>query len=175
MAMFEDLHTGDFILTGKKAQGIVSLAIKLGSYLRHYPAPARRYSHTALIISELPDDDYTICEAHASGVNYGRLSKYRPEDITVIRAGVGVHDAQQIKLFAQEVVKAKSSYGYLTFAGLALYCLTGTKLCLQTAGTAICSGFVADALTRAGFVWPRPPYSMMPADLAVYFHVTEAE
>jgi hypothetical protein len=26
-------------------------------------------------------------------------------------------------------------------------------------------------LTRAGFIWPRPPFAMMPADLARYFDV----
>jgi hypothetical protein len=32
---------------------------------------------------------------------------------------------------------------------------------------------VSDALTRAGFIWARPPFSMMPADLARHFRVTE--
>ena len=51
--------------------------------------------------------------------------------------------------------------------------MTGAQLCVQLAGTAICSGFVSDALTRAGLIWARPPFSMMPADLARHFKVTE--
>jgi len=38
-------------------------------------------------------------------------------------------------------------------------------------GTGAVSAGVEDALTRAGYVWPRPPFAMMPADLARYFEV----
>jgi hypothetical protein len=33
-------------------------------------------------------------------------------------------------------------------------------------GTAICSGFVAEALVRTGVIFEKPPSHMMPADLA---------
>jgi hypothetical protein len=80
----EDPKVGDFLLTGIRAQGVVSWAIQAGSWLRRYEAPYLRFSHT------------------------------------------------------------------------------------------ICSVFVSDALTRAGYVWPRPPFAMMPADLALYFDVRAA-
>jgi hypothetical protein len=35
----------------------------------------------------------------------------------------------------------------------------------------ICSGFVCAALTRAGFIWKRPPFAMMPTVLARHFDV----
>jgi hypothetical protein len=156
---------GDFVLTGIKSQGIVSLAIKLGALLRGFPKEYRRFSHSALIVGE----DGAIVEAVSSGVKRNNLSKYEPADYVLVRTKVDHHDAVQVLAFADAVVQAREKYGFLTFVGLAIYCLTGTRLCIQTAGTAICSGFVCDALTRAGFIWPRPPYVMMPADLARYF------
>jgi cell wall-associated NlpC family hydrolase len=161
-----DLRAGDFLLTGVTAQGIVSRAIKFGAWLRRYPAPFRRFSHTALVVSE-----NEIVEALGRGVERNPVSKYAPADYAIVRTQVGEHDQRQILDFADAVLAARTRYGYTTIAGLAIYCLTGGQLCIQKAGTAICSGFVSDALTRAGFIWPRPPFAMMPADLAQYFDV----
>jgi hypothetical protein len=163
----EGLRIGDFLLTGVKAQGIVSWAIKTGALLRGYPKACRRFSHTALVI----DPDGTLAEAVAKGVVRSPISKYEPADYVIVRTQVDEHDARQVLAFAEAVLKARMHYGFATFAGLALYCLTGAQLCIQQAGTAICSGFVSDALTRSRFIWPRPPFAMMPADLAQYFHV----
>jgi hypothetical protein len=171
----DGLHVGDFLLTGVKAQGIVSWAIKTGSWLRRYPKPYRRFSHTALVIAE----DGELAEAIARGVVRSPIAKYDQADYVVVRAGVDEHDRGQVLAFAEAVLgvrgfpKAKTRYGFWTFAGLALYCVTGAQLCVQLAGTAICSGFVSDALTRAGFIWARPPFSMMPADLAQHFEVKQ--
>lgn len=166
----QDLRVGDFLLTGIKAQGIVSWAIKLGALLRGYDKPFRRFSHTALVIGA----DGTLAEALAKGVATSPISKYAPADYVIVRTHVDSHDAAQVLAFAEAVLAARTKYGFVTFAGLALYCLTGASLCIQKAGTAICSGFVSDALTRAGFIWPRPPYAMMPADLARFFDVRES-
>lgn len=160
-------RVGDFLLTGIKSQSIVSWAIKLGAWLRRYEKPYRRFSHAALVIAE----DGTIAEAQAKGVKRANLSKYQHADYVLVRTGVDEHDQRQVLEFAQSVLSARERYGYATFVGLALYCLTGAQLCIQVAGTAICSGFVSDALTRAGFIWPRPPFAMMPADLARCFEV----
>lgn len=162
-------HVGDFLLTGLKSQGIVSWAIKTGALLRGYAAPFRRFSHAALIISE----EGELAEALAAGVRRSPLSKYDPADYVLVRTEVDQHDQAQVLAFAESVLAARSGYGFPTFVGLGLYCLTGAQLCIQQAGTAICSGFVSDALTRSRFIWPRPPYAMMPADLAKYFKVTE--
>ena len=158
---------GDFLLTGVKAQGIVSWAIKTGAWLRRYKKPYRRFSHTALVIA----DDGTLAEAVAKGVVRTPLAHYDKADYVLVRTNVVEHDREQILAYADSVLAARTKYGFPTFAGLALYCLTGASLCIQSAGTAICSGFVSDALTRAGYIWPRPPFSMMPADLAEYFEV----
>ena len=165
-----ELHVGDFLLTGVKQQGIISRAIKFGSLLRRYDRPYRRFSHAALVISA----DGALAEALAHGVCQNPISKYDPANYRIVRTHVDAHDQAQLLAFASSVLKSRENgYGYPTIAGLALYCLTGAQLCVQTAGTAICSGFVCDALTRAGYIWERPPFAMMPADLASHFNVRD--
>jgi hypothetical protein len=163
-------RVGDFLLTGIKAQGIVSWAIKAGSFLRRFEAPYRRFSHAALVI----DEDGTLAEALGNGVVRSPLTKYEAANYVLVRTGVQEPDRGQILEFANAVLEAKTRYGFWTIVGLGLYCLAGAQICIQRAGTAICSGFVSDALTRAGYVWPRPPFAMMPADLARYFEVRQA-
>jgi hypothetical protein len=165
-----DLHVGDFLLTGVTQQGIISRAIKVGSWLRRYDRGYRRFSHAALVISS----DGTLAEALAHGVCRNPISKYDVHNYRIVRTHVDEHDRAQVLSFANSVLESRENgYGYPTIAGLALYCLTGAQLCIQTAGTAICSGFVSDALTRAGFIWERPPFAMMPADLARHFSVRD--
>lgn len=159
------MQPGDVLLTGRKAQGIVSLAIKLGQRLRGYTPAERQYSHAALVL----DTDGTIAEAQAKGVVYDHASKYAEGDYTVVSTGVDEHDRAQVLAFAHAVVAARTRYGFVTFAGLALYCLTGGTVFVERSGTAICSGFVADALTRAGVIWPKPPFACLPADVAREF------
>ncbi len=140
---------------------------KRGSLLRGYEEPFRRFSHSALVIGE----DGTIAEALVTGVKQCHLSKYEKGDYVVGRTDVVEHDQEQVLRSARPVLDEKHGYGFVTFLGLALYCLTGAQLCIQQAGTSICSGFVCDALTRAGFIWKRPPFAMMPTDLAQHFDV----
>jgi hypothetical protein len=160
------LEAGDVLLTGVIQQGLVSRAIKLGALLRGFPKPYRRFSHAALVIG--PD---TLAEALGRGVVRSPIAKYAPANYAIVRTRVDAHDQAQVLAFAEAVLDARERYGYVTIAGLALYCLSGSRICIQQAGTAICSGFVSDALTRSRFVWPRPPFAMMPADLAQCFDV----
>jgi len=161
------VRVADILLTGVRSQGIFSWAIKLGSWLRRYELPYRRFSHAVLVIS----DDGSIAEALYKGVARGHLAKYQPANYVLVRTNVDPHDQRQVLAFAESVLQARTRYGFMTIFGLALFCLSGAQLCIQQAGTASCSGFVSDALTRAGHVWPRPPFAMMPADLAQYFDV----
>ncbi len=163
-----DLQIGDFLLTGVKQTNIFSRAIKLGAWLRRYDKAYRRFSHAALVI----DPDGTLAEALSNGVHRSPISKYDEPNYRIVRTHVSELDQAQVLAFAKSVLEARENgYGYPTIAGLALYCLTGAPFCIETAGTAICSGFVCDALTRAGFIWKRPPFAMMPADLAKAFDV----
>jgi len=161
----QGLCVGDFLLTGSTSRRFVSRAIKFGAWLRRFDREDRRFSHAALVI----DEDGTLAEALAGGVKATHISKYTPANYMVVRTGVDRHDQEQVLRFARSVLTERARYGFATIVGLGIYCLTGAHLCIQRAGTAICSGFVSDALTRAGFVWPRPPFAMMPADLARYF------
>ena len=158
------ITAGDVILTGKKSQGAVSVAIKIGEALRGHRKEAR-FSHCLLAL----DSDGTLIEAAAKGVRVTSVGALHEGDWEHIPVGVAEHDMRQIRVFCDAVLEARWKYGFATFAGLALYCLTGGQLCVQKAGTAICSGLVAEALTRAGVVWERPPYACMPADIYEHF------
>jgi hypothetical protein len=158
-------NIGDVVLTGRRGQGILTRAIELGERLRYgFRSPYTAYSHAALVIHA----DGTIAESQARGVQVDHISKYPPEDITVFPTGADLfeRDQAQILNYVDSVLTHRNRYGVATVLGLALYCATGTGLCIQRAGSAICSGFVCDALTRAGYVWPRPPFAMLPADIA---------
>lgn len=168
------MQPGDILLTGRKSQGPVSLAIKLGQRLRGYAPEHRQFSHAALVVSDHGD----IVEAEAKGVVRSHVSKYKPGDYAIIPVDMGPLDRAQVLEFADAVVAARTKYGYWTFASLVIFCATAPvpfipTLYVEPAGTAICSGFVADALTRAGCIWPRPAFAMMPADLAQHFNYTE--
>jgi uncharacterized protein YycO len=158
------LQTGDILLTGVKAQGLVSRAIKFGSWVRGYDKPYRRFSHAALV-----NGPEHVTEARAHGVKVTPISDYKDNDYVIVRNDIGPEDKAQVRAFADAVLAAKTKYGFVTIIGLFIYCATGGGLCIQKTGTAICSGFVCDALTRAGFIWDRPPYAMMPADIAKHF------
>lgn len=164
------LNQGDIILTGRKSQGVVSLAIKFGQRLRFgFKSPYTVWSHCAIVVDP---EQFLVAEALHSGVKVNDMRKRYPKgDFAVIHAGqhVNERDMQQIMSFVQAVINSKTGYGVTTFIGLAIYCLTGSKLCIQSAGTAICSGLVCDAYTRAGIIWERPPYAMTPADIAAHY------
>jgi hypothetical protein len=114
-----------------------------------------------------------VTEARSAGIKITPISEYKWDDYVIVRNDISPEDKAQIKAFADAVVEARTGYGFFTIIGLAIYCATGGGLCIQKTGTAICSGFVCDALTRAGFIWDRPPYAMMPADIAKHFEATQ--
>jgi hypothetical protein len=159
---------GDVVLVEALGQGWISRSIVLGARLRQgWGSPHARYSHCA-VVYDAPTDDpdaVRIVEATASsGVHRTFLSKYAGRG-KVLHLHVGEEDWKEMKAFLDDVLAARPGYGFVTYAGLTLYALTGTKLCLQEAGTATCAGLVCDALTRAGLIWRRPPYACTPADI----------
>jgi hypothetical protein len=60
----------------------------------------------------------------------------------------------------------RTQYGWLTIASIILTLLTNSRIVFGMIGTAVCSGFVAEALVRTGIIFDKPPSHMMPADLA---------
>ena len=164
--MGEPLSNGDVVLIQRRSQGPVSMAITFGAKLRYGCAsPHTKYSHAAIVYDAA--DPVRIVEATAaSGVRRALLAKYDPAEYDVVHTKVHDDDWKQVKAFLDKVLDARTSYDYVTQIGLAVYAVTGTRLCVQRAGTAICSGLVCDALTRAGIIWKRPPYACTPADIS---------
>lgn len=166
------LRNGDIILTGRKHQGIASSAIRLGSRLRYgWNSPYAVWPHCAIVYDA---EKMVSCEATGTGVQLGDIFERFGHDWDVIPINVDEHDWAQIKAFLDAVLEAKWKYGIAIFAGLGVWCLSAVirflpKVCFQQTGTAVCSGLVCDALTRAGFIWELPPYWMMPADIAFHF------
>jgi hypothetical protein len=214
---------GDIGLSGVKAQGVVSLAIKLGSVLRHergaaicsaaisgggwtlivgvsgfalllgvhplavlllaiaafaasialiviaaavFGFRARNktwFSHSFIFHHVDPATGVWITESHAQGVETRKLH-YKPGDYVWLKTSslLGRDDADEMRAFLDSVTAARWKYDYGTFAGLAIYAITGAMLAPAGVGTAICSGLTSEALTRGKAIWPLPAYRMMP-------------
>ena len=155
---------GDIVLTHNPYW--TSRIIRFGQRLRYDKAHAF-YNHVAVAY----DSRGTIVEALGNGVVKRPISVYEDTPYYVIRVRAGSGDRRQVVNFLDAVLKARWRYGYLTIASVALTLLTGYSLVFARAGTAICSGLAAEALTRCGEVFEKPPAFMVPADLARHFGV----
>lgn len=146
------------------------MSIAVGTVLRYGPGtPYAEWTHVALVYeapSQDPDTIRIIEATQPGGVHRAFLSKYAGRKRKIIHTDVQEHDWAQVRDFLDRVLDARESYDLVAYLGLTLYAVTGTKLCIQEAGTATCSGLVCEALTRAGFIWSRPPYACTPADIA---------
>jgi hypothetical protein len=214
---------GDIGLSGVKAQGIVSVAIKLGSVLRHedrhsiardllavpplamvvvaavggwnplvaaaavcvalvaavalvvvwaallgfWSRDKQWFSHSFIVhhVDPAAAAGVWITESHAQGVETRKLH-YLPGEFVWLKTSVllGHDDADEMRAFLDAVTAARWKYDYGTFAGLAIYAITGAMLAPAGVGTAICSGLTSEALTRGKAIWPLPAYRMMPQD-----------
>jgi len=155
---------------------IVSCAVVwlVATILKDKTKPWGRYSHAALVIDY--GGEPKIAEALAHGVSISNMDKYPVDNYTLIENSFTYEDMQEIQDFAAAVLEAKTSYGFVTFFGLFVYCITASipilpTIMIQQSGTAICSGFVCDALTRAGIIWEHEPYWMMPAHIADHYGI----
>lgn len=166
--MPEQIRAGDVVLV--YGQDLISVSIAVGTILRYGAGtPYAEWTHAALVYeapSQDPDTIRIVEATQASGVHTAFLSKYTAGKHKIVHTHVGRHDWEQVRDFLDRVLVARERYDLVAYLGLTLYALTGTRLCLQEAGTATCSGLVCDALTRAGFTWSRPPYACTPADIA---------
>jgi hypothetical protein len=160
------IRNGDVILVDRHSQGLISWSAKFGAKLRYgFMNPHTQYAHAAIVYDV--NEPMRIVEATAmSGVQLVYLSKYKACDYVVVPARVKPHDFKQVRKYLDSVLDERESYDFSTIAGLSLYAVTGSKLCVQRAGSVTCSGLVCEALTRAGIVWKRPPFACTPADIS---------
>lgn len=160
-------QTGDFILT--RGEAFVNKAIAFGQNFGFYGVEKtyRDLTHSALILNE----EGAMAEALTTGVIYTSLTDYKSKNFVLVRTVSSQLDRAQIRAFADEVVEDRTRYGVFTIASIILTLLTGSKLIFGYSGTAICSGFVSEALCRSGYIFQKPPSHMMPADLAEMFNV----
>ncbi len=157
------MQPGDFILThGDHWQ---SRVIRLGQSIRRDLRPYAHWNHAALVI-----EPGLVAEALSAGVVTSRLDKYA-EDYVHVPVPMSDQDRAQVLAFAESVLAARWRYGWRTIVTSSLACAFGSGALWAHDNTAICSGFVAEALVRAGLIFPRHPTAMMPADLAKFFEV----
>jgi hypothetical protein len=165
----EQLRGGYFLVT--HGTHLMSRLIRFGQSLR-FRGDRRGYAHwnhVALVL----DEQGSLGEALSKGVVRTDITKYRGTDYYVVQVECSEEDRRQVLRFAQAVLDAPSRtrYGWSTIASLALSQLTGSRFVFGAIGTAICSGFVSEALVRTGEIFPRPPAYMTPADLAEHYKV----
>ena len=166
--MATPIRPGDVVLVQGRGQGLVSDMIRFGAELTYGPDnPYAQWTHVAIVYEATSQDPdaIRIVEATAKAkVHTAFLSKYPKRRI--VHTNVDPHDWAQVRTFLDCVLSARAGYDFVANVGLFLWAVVGTSICIQRAGTATCSGLVADALTRRGFVWSRPPYAMTPAGIA---------
>jgi hypothetical protein len=161
-------RTGYFYLTSSERLG--SRVIQSWQTLRYKgdESTYAKWNHAGLFLGA----DGQIAEALGDGVKRRHIRDYTEPYIAVRRfPDMEDLDSEQIRRFAEAVLEARYEYSYETLAAIALQLATGSRLGFARASTAICSGFVADALTRAGYIFERPPAFTMPAELAKLFAV----
>ncbi len=133
--------------------------IRFAQRRKYGNVPAAKYNHAFMCA----DEQGVIIEANPSGVAVDHISKYAGVDVVFKRPPYAVGAAAIAVRAMRSYVGER--YGFLTIACVALSMLTGSRLRFGIAGTEICSGACADALTRANIdCGPDPTYDT-PADL----------
>jgi hypothetical protein len=156
------VRPGDFILAHRK--GFASWAIRTGERIRY--GKGANWSHAAFC--ETGD---TVIEALTKGVARNPLSTYHGVEYALVHTGLYGDDQQQAIAFARSCVGQE--YGFLIDLGIALRFLTpGRGLWFGASGTEICSGLVAQAMTRGWMIFDENPASISPSELAIAYGVT---
>ncbi len=167
---------GDFSLhraSATKGRGGATTAlgklIQAGERRRFGDSDYARWTHSALIVSE----EGEIIEAIEKGVTPGNIRKYRDTDYMIVHVAASGDQRRLATEFARAQVK--DSYGVVNFIGLAFQALFGWTLSIHMDRQFICSGLVSRATEKYIATYPRSPESMMPADLAHYWHAESGE
>lgn len=156
---------GDFILThgNKTYDKLIHWA--QGLQMRGDDHKYTRWNHAALII----DQDGTIVEANGDGVDQNPISKYTPTEYYLVH--IQADDVERDNEVKFGKWAEGQRYGKLTICSVFLSLLFGSTIIFALQGQEICSGLVARALERAGYIFDQDPAHIMPADLAKYFEV----
>jgi uncharacterized protein YycO len=158
---------GDFFLTVKTSK--MFKLISWGQKIRFRGDLARfaKWNHAGLIVGGKGE----IVEATHKGVTVGNISQYFDREYIVVTPKVSTqNDIIQEMQFAYWATG--KPYGFVTIVGLAIWSLFGGRFDVSLDGTLICSGLVARALERAGYIFERDPSRVTPADLARHFNVS---
>lgn len=157
---------GDFFLTVKTT--LLFRLLSWGEH-RHFKgdlAKYARWNHTGLVVGHNGE----IIEATHKGVVRNNISEYLGREYMIVTPKVaGQADIDQTIAFAEWAVG--KPYGLLTIVALGIWALFGGKFDVSLDGTMICSGLVARALERSGYIFDRDPTRVTPADLAQKFDV----
>lgn len=168
-----EIAVGDIVFAGR-SKGAVSLALWLGQLLRHGDdSPFTIWGHCAIVVQS-EGNSIWIAEADKSGVRFIGIRQRFPNGrgtYAVLHTGthLGERDRRHMLEFLSATSEVKHIYNFRTHVARVIFCLTLGKLCLQKAGTTICSGLVCEAFARTGVVWKYPPYAMTPADIAEHY------
>ncbi len=155
------LEVGDFILT--RGENWYSKAIRFGQGFnrRVRNGPVTEINHAALSVG-----GDGLSEALSDGIVRTNLEKYDDFYYAAIRLDLPYSDQLQIMRYVDASETGQVKYGWLTIVSLALTMATGCNLNFGVNGTMICSGYVGQALVRAGEIFEHTDANFVtPADL----------
>jgi uncharacterized protein YycO len=157
---------GDFFLTVKT--GLMWRLITWGMARRFRGDLKKfaRWNHAGLFVTHNGD----IVEATHKGVIRSHISEYKGREYIIVSPKIWTQDDRFQMIDFVRWATGKP-YGFLTILGLAVWSLLGGSFDVSLDGTLICSGLVARALERAGYIFDRDPSRVTPADLARHFQV----
>ena len=144
--------------------GLIPRLIRLAER-RHFGPELAHWSHCALIV----DADGTLVEAETRGVIRSPLSKYRPDQYSVVRLSQRMGADGSVKAVAYTEAQVGKAFGFLVMFSLAVWLITGRRLDYRREDHQICSGLVAHALQEGGVDVGGDPTFTLPADLARRF------
>lgn len=120
------------------------------------------WSHAAIIT----DTAGGLVEAAGThGVRHNHISAYAKAKTAVLSINATDSQRQSAVAFAESCIG--DQYDWLDLPSIGLNLLINDPVTIHSATRFICSAFVATALERAGYRWPRDPSDISPGDLAV--------
>jgi uncharacterized protein YycO len=160
----DDLEPGDFILVHGFSIG--PRLVGFGQKLHHEPRYAY-WTHAALYVG-----NGLLIEAKGRHpVQHVQLAQYEARDVVAVRFGPAATNDMRFNAVRYACAQVGRGYGYLTILTLVCWSLFGGRLTIGLSGENVCSGLVANALTRLGEIFDGDTVTQMPADLAQKYDV----